>query len=78
MEKPNKAIAVRNTLTTVTIRVPNFLVSLSDRILEIIVPPEMTMETIPIKEIGTFRSLCITGQPEPRSESGSPRLIKAT
>ena len=76
-EKPSKANAVRNTLLTVTIRVPSFRVSLSDRRLDTIVPPEMTIATIPIKETGTFKSLCMAGQPEPRSESGTPRLIKA-
>ena len=47
-EKPKSAPAVRNTLTTVTTLVPNLRVSLSDIRLEIIVPPEMTMETMPI------------------------------
>lgn len=62
---------------TVTSRVPSFLVSLSDKRLETIVPPDMTMDTMPIKAIGTPSCACITGQPDPRSESGNPRLMKA-
>lgn len=69
MEKPKRAIAVRKTLITVTIRVPSFLVSLSENKLDIIVPPDIIMETIPIKETGTFKSLCIAGHPEPSRES---------
>ncbi len=41
-------MTVRKTLATVTILVPNFLVSLSERRLEIIVPPEITIDTMPI------------------------------
>ena len=70
-------MTVRNTLITVTIRVPSFLLSLSDIRLDTIVPPDMAMDTMPIYDIGTPSSRCMTGQPEPRSESGSPRLIKA-
>lgn len=47
-EKPNSARTVRNTLNTVTIRVPSLLFILSDIRLEAIVPPDMTMETMPI------------------------------
>ena len=47
-ENPNSAAAVRKTLTTVTMRAPNFLVSLSESRLERMVPPEMTMVTIPM------------------------------
>ena len=70
-------MTVRNTLATVTIRVPNFRVSLSEKRLEIIVPPEIIIVIMPIKETGTPNSRCITGHPDPRSESGKPRLIKA-
>ena len=66
-----------NTLATVTTCVPNLRVSLSEKRLDTMVPPEMIMEIIPINEMGTFRSSCMTGHPEPSSESGSPRLIKA-
>jgi hypothetical protein len=47
MENPNKAIAVSATLNAVTFPAPNFLRSLSLKKLEIIVPPEITVETIP-------------------------------
>ena len=47
-EKPSSASTVRNTLTTVTPPVPSFRVSLSDRRLETIVPPEITMDTTPM------------------------------
>lgn len=76
-ENPSRATAVRNTLATVTTRVPSFRVSRSDRRLDMTVPPDMIMETIPMKEMGTFSAACMTGHPEPSSESGSPRLIKA-
>ena len=45
--------------------------------LDTIVPPEMSIEMIPIYDIGTFISKCIAVQPEPSRESGRPRLIKA-
>ena len=70
-------MTVMNTLITVTIRVPSFLLNLSDIRLDTIVPPDITIDTMPIYDTGTPSSRCMTGQPEPRSESGSPRLIKA-
>ena len=76
-EKPINAAAVKNTLTTVTHLVPNLRVNLSDSRLDTIVPPETTIVTMPMYETGTPSSTCITGQPEPSSESGSPRLMKA-
>lgn len=76
-EKPNSAATVNNTLVTVTVRVPNLCVSLSDKRLETIVPPDITMEIIPINETDTPSSVCMTGQPAPSSESGSPRLMNA-
>ena len=36
----------------------------------------MVIETYPAYEDGIPNSLCMTGHPEPISESGSPRLIK--
>ena len=42
------ATAVSSTLTAVTTRAPHFLVSESENRLETIVPPEMTMETMPM------------------------------
>ena len=56
-------MTVRNTLITVTIRVPSFLLSLSDIRLDTIVPPDMAMDTMPIDDIGTPSSRCMTGQP---------------
>ncbi len=47
-ENPNSAITVRKTLTTVTILVSYFRVSLSEKRLETIVPPEIIIDTIPI------------------------------
>jgi hypothetical protein len=61
----------------VTKPVPNFLINLSLNRLDIIVPPDIIIETIPAYEMGTFIFGYIDGQAEPRSESGSPRLIKA-
>lgn len=76
-EKPRRAAAVRNTLATVTPEVPNRRVSLLEKRLDTMVPREMMVERIPIKETGTPSSRCITGHPEPSKESGSPRLTKA-
>ena len=76
-EKPNRATTVRKTLPTVTIRVPSFPVSLSERRLDTMVPPEITIETMPMQETETCSSVCITGHPDPSSESGRPRLINA-
>ena len=45
-------------LITVTIRVPSFLLSLSDIRLDTIVPPDMAMDTMPIYDIGTPSSRC--------------------
>ena len=47
-ENPSSAAAVRNTLITVTQRVPGRRESLSEKRLETIVQPEMTMVTMPI------------------------------
>ena len=68
---------MRNTLPTVTIRVPSLCVSRSDSRLDTIVPPEMTIDTMPMNDTGTLSSACMTGQPEPSSESGRPRLMNA-
>ena len=42
---------------------------------EIIVINDIAIETYPAYDDGTPNATCIVGQPEPRSESGSPRLI---
>ena len=76
-EKPNRATAVRNTLAAVTRPVPNRFTMRSDKRLDRMVPPEMIMETMPTEESGTPKAGCIAGQPEPSSESGRPRLMKA-
>ena len=60
-----------------TPRVPNFLVSLSDNKLDTIVPPEITIDTMPIYDIGAFSSPYIAGHPDPSSESGNPKLMNA-
>jgi hypothetical protein len=52
-------------------------VTRSDARLEQIVPPAMIMVMMPAKATGTPRSWCMTGQPAPTKESGSPRLMKA-
>jgi hypothetical protein len=44
--------------------------------LEKIVPPAIIMETMPANDRGTLNAVLITGQAEPNSESGKPRLIK--
>ena len=44
---------------------------------DIIVMNDMVMETYPAYDEGTPRSVCIAGQPDPSSESGSPRLMNA-
>ena len=46
-EKPNRAAAVIATLTTVTFPVPKFLISLSLKRLEIMVPPAIIMLIMP-------------------------------
>ena len=57
--------------------VESFLVSLSEKRLDTIVPPEIIIVTIPIYDVATPISACITGQPDPKSESGSPKLMNA-
>ena len=42
---------------------------------DIIVMKHMVIETYPAYEERTANSLCMTGQPDPISESGRPRLI---
>jgi hypothetical protein len=69
-------MAVIKTLAAVTRPVLNFLVSISDIKLEIIVQADMAIETMPAYDSGTPISTCIDGHAEPKSESGSPKLIK--
>ena len=76
-QNPNSPSAVSAVLAAVTAQVPNFLVTLSETRLEIIVPPDIVIEIMPIYDTGTPSSACITGQPEPSSESGRPRLMNA-
>ena len=71
------AAAVSSTLTAVTAPVPNLRVKKSEARLETMVPAAMIMETAPAAETEAPNSTCMTGQAEPSSESGSPRLIKA-
>ena len=44
---------------------------------EMIVMNDIAIDTYPAYDEGTPKSVCIVGQPEPRSESGRPRLINA-
>ena len=76
-ENPTSATAVKKTLTTVTAAVPNLWMRRSASRLETMVPPEMIMVTMPMYETGTLSSRWMTGQPEPKRESGSPRLMNA-
>ena len=77
MEKPKSATAVSSTLTVVTTLVPSHFVSRSDISPDIIVPPEIIIDTKPIYDSGTSNAALIVGHAEPRSESGSPKLINA-
>ena len=77
IENPNKAIAVNKIETPVIMLVLNFRFNLSENKLEIIVQPEMIIVTMPIYEISTENSLCITGHADPSKESGRPRLMNA-
>lgn len=73
---PIKARAVIDTLIKVTILVPNFLINLTLKKLDITVPAAIIIEIIPAYETPTDKSLYIAGQADPSSESGKPRLIK--
>jgi hypothetical protein len=53
------------------------LASLSDKRVDITVPTEIRVVTMPIAESSTPKTWCISGQAEPSSESGRPRLINA-
>lgn len=76
-ENPKSAAAVRSTLTDVTNPAPSFFVILSERRLDTIVPPEIIIVIIPAYDTGSESSARITGHADPRSESGSPRLMNA-
>ncbi len=76
--KPTSAAAVIAALAAVTLAVPNLSITRWESKLEIMVPPEIIMDTIPALPTGTANSRCIMGQDEPSSESGSPKLINAT
>jgi len=41
------------------------------------VPPAIIIDIMPAKETGTSSTGYMVGQAEPRSASGSPKLIKA-
>ena len=41
------------------------------------VHPEITIVMMPKLETETSKSRCIAGHPEPKRESGSPKLMKA-
>ena len=57
--------------------VRSFLISVGEISADMIVINDMAIETYPAQDDGTPKSFCITGQPEPRSESGNPRLTNA-
>ena len=76
-ENPSSAAAVMATLTAVTLPAPKRWVRRSEARLETMVPLAIRTVRKPANETGTPRSWCITGHPEPTSESGSPRLMKA-
>lgn len=73
---PDRAQAVINTLTAVTIPAPYFLVTLSESRMETIVPEQIIIDIIPAHERGTAKSADMTGHADPSRESGKPRLIK--
>jgi hypothetical protein len=76
-EKPKSEMAVRRMLAAVTPLVPSFFVKRAVKRLDIIVPPEMIIDIMPIYDIGMSNPECIAGHAAPSSESGRPRLIKA-
>jgi hypothetical protein len=61
----------------VILPVPKRFINLALNRLEIIVPPQISIDIIPALEVPTDKSDCITGQAAPRRESGKPRLMKA-
>ena len=64
-------------LTAVTSPAPKRRVRRSDSRLDTMVPQAMSMEITPAKDRGAPSSRRISGQAEPSSESGRPRLMKA-
>ena len=76
-EKPSMAPAVSSTLTAVTAHVPSLRVRKSEASEETTVPAAMIMEMTPIAERGAPSSTRMDAHPEPRRESGRPRLMKA-
>ena len=64
-------------LAAVTLPGPNRLVIRLLWRLDMMVPKQMIMETIPARETGTPSSPYIDGQAAPRRESGRPRLMNA-
>ena len=63
-------------IDTITIHlVWNFLIILGLISAEMIVIKDIAIDTYPAYEDGTPKATCIVGHPEPRSESGNPRLI---
>ena len=75
-ENMNIETAVRKTLVRVTIGVPSLPAILSLKKLHMTVPNAMSIEIIPMYDTGTFSCENITGQADPRRESGNPRLMK--
>ncbi len=76
-EFPSKAIIVKATETAVTLPDPKRFVRRSELSEETIVPNETIIKMMPDQDIGTFRSLYMTGQALPSRESGKPREMKA-
>ena len=78
IEKRKSETAVIVTLIAVTKPVPNFLVNLSLKRLDITVQAQIIIDIMPAKDSGTSNCARITGQAAPSSESGKPKLIKLT
>ena len=76
-EKPIRPITVRNTDdTTIHCVLTLFMIDGATNA-DMIVINDIAIDTYPAYDEGTPKSFCIVGQPEPRSESGRPRLINA-
>jgi hypothetical protein len=76
-ENPSKENAVIAVLKAVTLAVPILFRILELNILDKTVQPEMRKVITLTASTGIFSSLCIAGQAEPISESGTPRPINA-
>jgi hypothetical protein len=76
-EYPSNAAAVIAVLKAVTLAVPSLLRIFALNILDNTVQPEMRNVIMLTASTGIFSSVCIAGQAEPMSESGTPSPINA-